>query len=129
MVYRQRSKGQTAMSNPKDEKSGLGSAIIDKAREEIKDLQADLKNPQQTQLWKSIFRVKHERTDTRNRALAVLSNVFLHLHPARVNRDAVRYGYTWGMGGITFYLFIVLVFGPGRISLDALFFNKTASAR
>jgi len=34
----------------------------------------------------------------------------LHLHPARVNRDAVRYGYTWGMGGITFYLFIVLTF-------------------
>ena len=38
------------------------------------------------------------------------SNVFLHLHPAKVNRDAVRYQYTWGMGGITFYLFIVLTF-------------------
>ncbi|MCA9320699.1 MAG: cytochrome b N-terminal domain-containing protein, partial [Planctomycetes bacterium] len=34
--------------------------------------------------------------------------VFLHLHPARINRDAVRYNFTWGMGGITFYLFIVL---------------------
>jgi cytochrome b6 len=40
----------------------------------------------------------------------VLSNVFLHLHPAKINRDAVRYSYTWGMGGITFYLFIVLTF-------------------
>jgi len=40
----------------------------------------------------------------------VLSNVFLHLHPAKINRDAVRYNYTWGMGGITFYLFIVLTF-------------------
>ncbi|MCZ6752934.1 MAG: cytochrome b N-terminal domain-containing protein, partial [Acidobacteria bacterium] len=29
-------------------------------------------------------------------------------HPARINRDAVRYNYTWGMGGITFYLFVVL---------------------
>ena len=38
----------------------------------------------------------------------MLSNVFLHLHPAKINRDAVRYSYTWGMGGITFYLFIVL---------------------
>ena len=40
----------------------------------------------------------------------VLSNVFLHLHPAKINRDAVRYRFTWGMGGITFYLFIVLTF-------------------
>ncbi len=40
----------------------------------------------------------------------MLSNVFLHLHPAKINRDSVRYSYTWGMGGITFYLFIVLTF-------------------
>ena len=65
---------------------------------------------QETQLWKSIFRVSHDRSDPRNRSLAVLSNVFLHLHPAKINRDAVRYRYTWGMGGITFYLFIVLTF-------------------
>jgi quinol-cytochrome oxidoreductase complex cytochrome b subunit len=36
--------------------------------------------------------------------------VFLHLHPAKINRDAVRYSYTWGMGGITFYLFIILTY-------------------
>ena len=40
----------------------------------------------------------------------MLSNVFLHLHPAKVKRDAVKYNYTWGMGGITFYVFIVLTF-------------------
>ncbi len=40
----------------------------------------------------------------------MLSNVFFHLHPAKVNRDAVKYKFTWGMGGITFYLFIVLTF-------------------
>ena len=68
------------------------------------------KDVQETQLWKSIFRVSHDRSDPRNRSLAVLSNVFLHLHPAKINRDAVRYQYTWGMGGITFYLFIVLTF-------------------
>jgi quinol-cytochrome oxidoreductase complex cytochrome b subunit len=68
------------------------------------------KEVQETQLWKSIFRVSHDRSDPRNRSLAVLSNVFLHLHPAKINRDAVRYQYTWGMGGITFYLFIVLTF-------------------
>ncbi|MFQ5925981.1 MAG: cytochrome b N-terminal domain-containing protein, partial [Terriglobia bacterium] len=67
------------------------------------------KEPQKTQLWKSIFRVKHDE-QPRSRALGVLTNVFLHLHPAKINRDAVRYSYTWGMGGITFYLFIVLTF-------------------
>ena len=68
------------------------------------------KDPQDTQLWKSIFRVSHDRSDPRNRSLSILSNVFLHLHPAKINRDAVRYPFTWGMGGITFYLFIVLTF-------------------
>jgi quinol-cytochrome oxidoreductase complex cytochrome b subunit len=72
-----------------------------------KDVIEPLKEPQKTSLYKSIFRVKHDDSE-RSRALGVLSNVFLHLHPAKINRDAVRYSYTWGMGGITFYLFIVL---------------------
>ncbi|MGH7144626.1 MAG: cytochrome b N-terminal domain-containing protein [Planctomycetota bacterium] len=63
--------------------------------------------PKESKAWKSIFRHKLD-DQPRNRSLAVLTNVFLHLHPARVNRDAVRYSYTWGMGGITFFLFIVL---------------------
>ena len=79
--------------------------LVERVREDAEAL----KKPQKTQLWKSLFRVKHDET-TRSRALGVLSNVFLHLHPAKVNRDAVRYSYTWGMGGITFYLFIVLTF-------------------
>jgi len=29
---------------------------------------------------------------------------------AKINRDATRYNFTWGMGGITFHLFIVLTF-------------------
>ena len=63
--------------------------------------------PTKTEVYKSIFRVKHDET-ARSRTLGVLSNVFLHLHPAKVNRDAVRYSFTWGMGGISFYLFWVL---------------------
>ncbi len=79
-------------------------------KQAIEEVKAGLRAPQRTQLWKSIFRVKHTRNDTRTRALAVVSNVFLHLHPGRVNRDAVRYSYTWGMGGISAYLFLVLLF-------------------
>ena len=95
-------------------KKGLG-VFVEEAREQAKvlaekvktDVVEPLKQPQKTPLYKSIFRVKHDESE-RSRALGVLSNVFLHLHPAKINRDAVRYNYTWGMGGITFYLFIVL---------------------
>ncbi|MCY3758071.1 MAG: cytochrome b N-terminal domain-containing protein [Acidobacteria bacterium] len=79
--------------------------LKDKALDDVQSL----KKPQKTQLYKSIFRVTHDEKP-RNRALGILSNVFLHLHPAKINRDAVAYNYTWGMGGITFYLFIVLTF-------------------
>ena len=82
-----------------------GKAVRDRALDEIKAL----KQPEKTDLWKSVLRVKHDETP-RSRALGVLSNVFLHLHPAKINRDAVAYKYTWGMGGMTFYVYITLVF-------------------
>jgi cytochrome b6 len=77
-----------------------------RAVEEIKET---IKAPEKTDVWKSVLRVKHDETP-RSRALGVLSNVFLHLHPAKINRDAVAYNYTWGMGGMTFYVYITLVF-------------------
>ena len=95
------------------EKTGL-SAVVEQAQEKaraLKDRAVEeakaYRAPQKTQLFRSIFRVKHD-AEPRNRALSVLSNVFFHLHPAKINRDAVRYSYTWGMGGITFYVFLVL---------------------
>src|SRR6266852_4105260 len=81
-------------------------AVQARAVEEIKET---IKAPEKTDVWKSILRVKHDDTP-RSRALGVLSNVFLHLHPAKVNRDAVAYNFTWGMGGMTFYVYITLVF-------------------
>src|SRR6476661_1936157 len=92
-------------SGVKDDIESLRLDLPAKAKEQVDILKA----PTKTQLYTSIFRHKHDDTP-RNRALGVLSNVFLHLHPAKINRDAVRYSYTWGMGGITFYLFIVLTF-------------------
>src|SRR5258707_15303255 len=87
----------------KEDISSSKTDLPAKAKEQVEAL----KNPPKTQVYTSIFRHKHDDTP-RNRALGVLSNVFLHLHPAKINRDAVRYSYTWGMGGITFYLFLVL---------------------
>jgi quinol-cytochrome oxidoreductase complex cytochrome b subunit len=61
----------------------------------------------ESQIWKSVFR--HGYPDTpRNRTLAVLSNVFLHLHPVKVRRSGIRLSYTWCMGGLTFFLFLIL---------------------
>ncbi len=110
---------------PLEKKPESNVGLVERVRDGIKDdiamlktktskdnLQSELdnlKDPTKSQLYKSIFRVKHEPTP-RARSLGVLTNVFLHLHPAKINRDAVRFSYTWGMGGITFYLFIVLTF-------------------
>ena len=61
-----------------------------------------------TKIWKSIFR--HDFTDTpRTRLQRVFGNVFLHLHPVRIAKDALRVTYTWGLGGISFYLFLLLI--------------------
>lgn len=59
-----------------------------------------------TQVWKSIFRHKYP-DNARDQSLAVLSNVFLHLHPIKVRKSGVRMSFTWCMGGITFFLFLV----------------------
>src|SRR5512140_2588372 len=81
-------------------------AVQARAGEELK---TTVKAPEKTDVWKSILRVKHDETP-RSRALGILSNVFLHLHPAKINRAAVAHNYTWGMGGMTFYVYITLVF-------------------
>ncbi|HEX9051990.1 MAG TPA: cytochrome b N-terminal domain-containing protein [Anaeromyxobacter sp.] len=61
-----------------------------------------------SQLWRSAFR--HDHRDTRRgRTLAVVGNVWLHLHPAKVRRHGLRVRYTWCMGGVTFLLFLVTV--------------------
>jgi len=60
-----------------------------------------------SQIWKSIFRHGYQDTP-RNRALMILSNVFLHLHPVKVRPASLRYRYTWGLGGLSFYLFLLL---------------------
>jgi quinol-cytochrome oxidoreductase complex cytochrome b subunit len=103
------------LKDQNSEKKGV-TGLLDDVREEVKVLKEKavedakaLKDPEKTQLYKSIFRVKHD-DKPRSRALGVLSNVFLHLHPSKINRDAVAYNFTWGMGGITFYLFVVLTF-------------------
>ena len=42
-------------------------------------------------------------------AATVFGNLFLHMHPVRVQRNSLRLGYTFGLGLISFYLFLLLV--------------------
>ncbi len=59
-----------------------------------------------SQVWKSIFR-HGPPTTARNRAMVMLANVFLHLHPVRARSSGIRLSFTWCMGGLTFFLFLV----------------------
>ena len=59
-----------------------------------------------SQIWKSVFR--HDLpSEDRGRAQVVLSNIFLHLHPVRTPKSGIRVRYTWCMGGLTFFIFLV----------------------
>jgi quinol-cytochrome oxidoreductase complex cytochrome b subunit len=58
-------------------------------------------------VFRSLFRQPYP-TDERSRAYAVMNNVFLHIHPVRVRQHAVKFAYTFCLGGLSFFLFLVL---------------------
>src|SRR5690242_9649114 len=58
-------------------------------------------------LWRSF--VRHGYPDTqRNQALIIASNVFLHIHPVKIKRYATKVTYTFCLGGLSFFMFLVL---------------------
>jgi quinol-cytochrome oxidoreductase complex cytochrome b subunit len=61
-----------------------------------------------TQLWRSVFRHRYDDTP-RNRSLAISSNVFMHLHPIRLPEEATRIRFSFCLGGLTFFMFLVEV--------------------
>jgi len=59
-------------------------------------------------VWRSV--VRHGYPDTqRNQALIIASNVFLHIHPVKIKRYATKVTYTFCLGGLSFFMFLVLV--------------------
>ena len=58
-------------------------------------------------LWRSIFRHGAPTSD-RARSQAVFSNVFLHVHSARVHPNSLRLATTWGLGVGLVTQFIIL---------------------
>lgn len=61
----------------------------------------------ENRVFKSAFRHGYPSTP-RNQALMMFNNVFLHLHPVRIRRDSLRVTYTFCLGGLSFFLFLVL---------------------
>ena len=67
----------------------------------------------ESQAWNSIFRpgspFKAGYSDSpRNRSYVIMNNVLYHLHPVKVKRHGVRLSYTLCLGGLSFFLFILL---------------------
>ena len=44
----------------------------------------------------------------RNRSYVIMNSVLYHLHPVKVKRHAVKVSYTLCLGGLSFFLFILL---------------------
>ncbi len=61
-----------------------------------------------SQLWRSVFRGGVWKDTPRDRAGHIIGNVWLHLHPVKVRPRALEWLYTWGMGGISFALYLIL---------------------
>ena len=60
-----------------------------------------------SQIYRSIVRSGYPDTP-RNQALVVLGNVYLHLHPVRLRRHALAVPYTFCLGGLSFFMFLLL---------------------
>jgi quinol-cytochrome oxidoreductase complex cytochrome b subunit len=66
-----------------------------------------------SQAWNAIFRpgsvYRRGYTDSpRNRSYVIMNNVLYHLHPVKVKRHSVKVSYTLCLGGLSFFLFILL---------------------
>src|SRR2546423_12036147 len=69
--------------------------------------------PRDAQLFRSIFRPgsifrKGYQDSPRNRAYVVMNSVLYHLHPVKVKRHGIKLSYTLCLGGLSFFLFILL---------------------
>ena len=92
----------------------MSKTIDDKPRPTVKDrLNSAVDATQGSQAWSSIFRpgsiFRKGYTDSpRNRSYVIMNSVLYHLHPVKVKRHAVKVSYTLCLGGLSFFLFILL---------------------
>ncbi|HKN25167.1 MAG TPA: cytochrome b N-terminal domain-containing protein [Candidatus Acidoferrum sp.] len=58
-------------------------------------------------VWRSIFRNPIPHSDL-GRSATSFTNFFLHVQPVKVHRHSLRLTYTWGLGLISLFLFLIL---------------------
>lgn len=75
-----------------------------------------LENLFRSRVWRSMFR-HGLPVSNRTRAETVFYNFFLHVHPTKVRKRSLRFTYTWGLGGLSVGLFIILVFTGALLML------------
>ena len=76
----------------------LPALDVEKIKKEIID----------SQLWRSVFRGGVWKDTPRDRAAHIIGNVWLHLHPVKIRKRALEWTFTWGLGGISFALYLIL---------------------
>ncbi len=59
-------------------------------------------------VWGSVFKGPIVPVDDRQRRRTVLDFLILHIHPPTVPVSTIRYTHTWGLGGMSLVLFLVL---------------------
>lgn len=57
--------------------------------------------------FRSIYRNPYPDTP-RARVQVILNSVLLHLHPVKVPKSAIKFTYTWGLGGSSLLMFLIL---------------------
>ena len=88
--------------------------VMDNPRPTLKERAAKVgEQVQGSQAWSSIFRpgsiFRKGYTDSpRNRSYVIMNSVLYHLHPVKVKRHAVKVSYTLCLGGLSFFVFILL---------------------
>ena len=110
-------------SNGSNGHGGIGVKVgqaLEKTDEKVRGSQA----------WTAIFRpgsvFRRGYTDSpRNRSYVIMNNVLYHLHPVKVKRHAVKVSYTLCLGGLSFFLFILLTI-TGIFLM--LFYRPTAAS-
>ncbi|MGH8103184.1 MAG: cytochrome b N-terminal domain-containing protein [bacterium] len=62
----------------------------------------------ETEVWKSIYRVRTPFDTTAKKTLVMRESVWLHLLPSRMPENWVYFNYSYFLGVISFYLFLLL---------------------
>jgi len=57
--------------------------------------------------FRSIYREGYPDSD-RKRVMVVINSLALHLHPVRVAKKSLKVTYTWGLGGLSIWTFVLL---------------------